>query len=47
MIVRGLQTLDAQDHEEWQLGCKNRQTPACKKYLLSYKNRRKYISGEK
>ena len=28
MTARGLQRLDAQDHERWRLGCKNQLTPA-------------------
>ena len=34
MAARGLQRLDAQDHERWRLGCKNWLTPACGKHLL-------------
>ena len=47
MIARGLQRLDAQDRERWQLGCKNRLTHACRKHLLGSRNRRKHIPGAK
>ena len=47
MIARGLPRLDAQDHERWQLGFKNRLTPACGKHLLGSRNRRKHIPGAK
>ena len=47
MIARGLQRLDAQDHERWQLGSKNRLTHASGKHLLGSRNRRKHISGAK
>ena len=38
MTARGLQRLDAQDRERWQLGCKNQPTPACGEPLLSSRN---------
>ena len=47
MTARGLQRLDAQDRERWQLGCKNQPTPACGEPLLSSRNRRKHIRGAK
>ena len=47
MTTRGLQRLDAQDRERWNLGCKNQLTPACGEPLLSSRNRRKHILGAK
>ena len=47
MTARGLQRLDAQDRERWQLGCKNQLTLACGDRLLGSRNRRKHISGAK
>ena len=47
MTARGLQRLDAQDRERWQLRCKNQLTPACGKLLLGSRNRRKHIPGAK
>ena len=41
MTARGLQRLDAQDRERWQLGCKNQLTPACGEPLLGTRNRKK------
>ena len=47
MIFRGLQRLDAQYRERWQLGCKNWLTPACEEHLLGSRNRRKHRAGAK
>ena len=47
MTARGLQRLEAQDRERWQIGCKNQLTPACGEPLLGSRNRRKHIPGAK
>ena len=47
MTARGLQKLDAEDRERWQLGFKNQLIPACREPLLGSISRRKHIPGAK